>query len=396
MILRKIISLILLFLSALLTLPIIIFLRLIRPFLCVRFGPIRSDAIGNSIFYLNYYLTKKELDNLKTIDLFYFDHPNFPNAQWALMARRYVRINQLFYYFDRMNNFLPGGRDHFINPVYDDLDGLLYRSNQQFKFTEEEETKGRKYLQDLGLSPKDKFVTLITRDSSYKECFYGDDVQDFSYHNYRNSDINRYKKASVELAKRGYWVLRMGKKVSQKFEVDSPFVQDYANSEYQSDFLDIWLMAKCNFCITTGTGTDMIASIFRRPVLYVNFIPISNITNFLPSTTIPKKLIWKDKNKTLLTLNEMLLHNYNTSIEYNDAFIDIVELDPREINEAVMEMVDRIEGNINDNEESIKLQYHFWSIFKSSEYYNSNPSWFAPGVRIGNAFLKGNKSWFLK
>lgn len=44
-------------------LPVVLFIRLIRPFKLVNFAKIRSDVIGNSVFDLEYYLSKRELEN---------------------------------------------------------------------------------------------------------------------------------------------------------------------------------------------------------------------------------------------------------------------------------------------------------------------------------------------
>ena len=56
----------------LLTLPMVLFVRLIKPFVFIRFGPVRSDVIGHSVFNPEYYLCDRELNNYKTIDCFYF------------------------------------------------------------------------------------------------------------------------------------------------------------------------------------------------------------------------------------------------------------------------------------------------------------------------------------
>ena len=79
--------------------------------------------------------------------------------------------------------------------------------------------------------------------------------------------------AALELAKRNYFVIRMGKNVEDQFDIEYPNITDYANSEQRNDFLDIWLMARCQFAISTGTGTDMVTNVFKKPVVYVNFLP---------------------------------------------------------------------------------------------------------------------------
>ena len=101
--------------------------------------------------------------------------------------------------------------------------------------------------------------------------------------NYLSNDIDNYKESAMYLAQKGYWVFRMGKGAKKRFDIDHPKIFDYAFSDYRSDFLDVWLMANCNFCISTGTGIDAVATIFRRPILMINYIPISNIVSFFIS-----------------------------------------------------------------------------------------------------------------
>ena len=46
----------------------------------------------------------------------------------------------------------------------------------------------------------------------------------------------------------------------------------------RSDFMDIYFGAKCHFFIGVGTGIDAIPDIFRRPILYVNVVPLEHMS----------------------------------------------------------------------------------------------------------------------
>ena len=46
-------------------------------------------------------------------------------------------------------------------------------------------------------------------------------------------------------------------------------VIDYAFSPIKSDFLDIFLLSNCEFCLTTDLGLDSIPLIARRPIAYI-------------------------------------------------------------------------------------------------------------------------------
>ena len=61
---------------------------------------------------------------------------------------------------------------------------------------------------------------------------------------------------------------------------------DYANSSMRSDFLDIYLLANCKFCISTDYGLDEICVIFKKPVAYVGVAPIGTLTSSDPNSLI--------------------------------------------------------------------------------------------------------------
>ena len=82
--------------------------------------------------------------------------------------------------------------------------------------------------------------------------------------------------AAEELAKRGYYVFRMGVNVLKPLKSSNSKVIDYANLQIRSDFMDIYLAAKCSFCVSTFAGFDEICHDFRKPLVYTNAVPIYN------------------------------------------------------------------------------------------------------------------------
>ena len=116
---------------------------------------------------------------------------------------------------------------------------------------------------------------------------------DTSYHDYRDCNIDNFKTAVNYLLKKNYFVLRMGKLQKNEMQLKNKNFLDYAFSNYKSDILDVWLMANCEFCISTGTGFDQISRIFNRPVLYLNQIPLIDWSSYSKSFTHPKFLFKK-------------------------------------------------------------------------------------------------------
>ena len=185
-------------------------------------------------------------------------------------------------------------------------------------FSKEETLNGQDFLEEIGFKYGDKFVCLIVRDAAYLNTISLDKETNWEYHNFRDTDIDTYKKAALALAEKGYWVFRMGKVVRKPFKADHPNILDYANSNYRSDFLDIWLMANCFFCITTVTGLDDVCKIFRKPVVCVNYLPIGIFATPYHSIILPKHLVWQNTKKRL-TLLEHLDNDYARSEDYEKA-----------------------------------------------------------------------------
>jgi len=377
----------------LISVPIVIFVRIVSPIFLIRFGPFRSDVIGHMVFYLEYYLSKRDFDSIDSFDCFYFPENLTPNKHWELITKRHIRVNSIFYYFDRVNKLIPGGEKHSIYPEFDDRNGILANSKTHVEFNKDENLRGNEFLEKIGMLNHKKFVCLIVRDSQYKEEFQNLDNRNWSYHNFRDSDIDNYKESAMYLAQKGYWVFRMGKGAKKRFDIDHPKIFDYAFSDYRSDFLDVWLMANCNFCISTGTGIDAVATIFRRPILMINYIPISNIVSFLPIITIPKKLVWK-KNKKDLNLTEHLEHNYNSTNPYENNGIEIYDRSSDEICDAVIEMEGFVNGSEVDANDYDYYQSLFWTKLNENREARNLLEWKHPEARIGISFIKNNINWF--
>ena len=67
------------------------------------------------------------------------------------------------------------------------------------------------------------------------------------------------------LASKGIFVIRMGAKVKNKLNYSNEKIIDYATNGMRNEFMDIYIVAKCYFWITTDTGLDNVAKLFRKP-----------------------------------------------------------------------------------------------------------------------------------
>ena len=279
------------------SIPSVIIIRLVRPWFLIRWNALHSSRIGHFTINTELYCCERDAEinspSQKYIDLFYL-RKYVCNKQLEKMWRRSGLIilprwllHPLFQVNRFINIFVPGGIYHevdYLSPplMYSfpsstrDVHNLLERFQPHINFNDDEERKGKRILNDFGLPEKVKFVCLAVRDSAYLDRHKINEnfpSRSWKYHNYRDGDIDKYVLAAEELARRGYYVFRMGVKVLKPFKSSNPKIIDYANSKMRSDFMDIYLGAKCSFCISTDTGIDQIPRIFLKPIAYI-FVPL--------------------------------------------------------------------------------------------------------------------------
>lgn len=261
--------------------------------------------------------------------------------------------------------------------------------NSHLSFTEKEKKLGTKIMRQLGLIENRPYICLLLRDAGYLETHLP--KGDWSYHDYRNVDISQYYKAAEFLANKGFYVVRMGKHVKEKFSVNHPRVIDYANSPLRSDFMDIYLSAHCYFMISTSCGLDSVAQIFRKPVLITD-LPLPDIKPYFFWTLLIFKKIYDIKRDQLITLTDAyqeknLFENkpsmWQAFKEKNWCFIDNTA---EEIVAATEEMLSLLENGHQDAHNE-PMQQWFWQQFPIELGQESFPVSDIT-FRIGNMFLK--------
>jgi putative glycosyltransferase (TIGR04372 family) len=351
--------------------PIVVIIRVIRPIVLIRICRIFSERIGHFTADISEHIVRRNLKPPRTIDLFYFG--SISNQQWHKMARRTPLIfcENWLGFVDRWNRILPGGSSHLLKSSLTqsrDVGGLFERFDGSIPFLESENSLGIEWLKSKGWTPGEPFICLLVRDSKFLEH-----MRVFSsngeYHDYRDSEISTYAASMEWLASRGVWVIRMGKLMDKPFHTNSKQIIDYAFDDKKTDLLDIWLFANSNGVISTGTGLDQLAAIYRKPHLYLNAMPLGKMHSWEDMIWIPKNLRWRETKKPL-TLNQYLEHNYSQLHEYHLAGIEIVDLTSQEIFAGVREFWMKLTGLDRHSKMERELQDNFWSVFKSWSEFN--------------------------
>ena len=387
--------------------PIVLIIRLIKPMLLVRFGSLRSDRIGHFVANTELFLCEKaagiDAPMQPSVDLFCLGGEVVCNQQLKKMWGRILPIWPVWMLTPLIgvNRLIPGGGVH-EHHCFDhgglDVHNLLDRSLPHLKFTPEEELRGEFGLRVIGIPVGSPFVCLNVRDSAYLAA--QTSRYNWSYHSYRDSDVQNYVLAAEALAERGYFVIRMGSKVHAAINSSHPKVIDYATNGMRNDFMDIYLGAKCAFCITTGTGWDGVPEMMRRPIVYVNMVPLGRIHTFSEKfLSITKKHVWKTSQKKL-NLREIFSYGIGfcmTTSGYESKGVDLIENSPDEIRDVAIEMAERLSGAWQTQAEDEKLQQGFWEIFPSTEVElrTGKPIHGKIRGRFGAVFLRTDSDWLL-
>jgi putative glycosyltransferase (TIGR04372 family) len=308
------------------------------------------------------------------------------------LSKRNLNISFWYQFLHKADKLLSLNSDIYIEPAWletgsRDCEGRLANTLPQFHFRDDEEMSGWPVLHDLGISDTDQFVCLIVRDSAYLEMIDGPARRD--YHSFRDTNIQDYAHVANELAQKGYWVLRMGKVVESNFDIAHPKVIDYANSDWRSDFMDIWLMSKCYFCISTSTGFDSVADMFRKPFAFVNFMPLRYFQTWSNCVLAPSHLIWKHSG-TYLNCRDHLRHGYQKLEKYVEAGIEVRPLQPREITATVLEVEARMSGTWTESTEQLGSQKTFWDIYRSIGGETPADGFYHAEAFLSAAFLESN------
>ena len=188
----------------------------------------------------------------------------------------------------------------------------------------------------------------------------------------------------------------MGAKVNKAFNTNNPMIIDYATNGMRSEFMDIYLGAKCKFCISTSTGWDAIPYIFRKPIIFAPFTPIGYFYTFSNKYIGISKHYYNTKINKELTFREIFDMNLAyklSSLDYEKSDIKLKENSPEEIWNVIFEYLQKCDGNWISLPEDQRLQINFLNNYNSLQVdqENKNPLHGYIRSEFSTLFLRSNK-----
>ena len=198
----------------------------------------------------------------------------------------------------------------------------------------------------------------------------------------------------------------MGKSVNKKISINNPLIIDYANSAMKNDFLDVYLGANCQFCISTGYGFDAVPYVFNKPIALAT-IPIGDFRAHSKKIFFLTKKHYDTSLSRNLTLKEIFAKNLAFSDTIDDFInknIKLIEPSSDELRDFIIEFYNKIYKNGKFNNDEIKLQEVFKNkyleYFKLSDYPNKREKYYVNIHKnffsyFSTDFLKKNDNWLV-
>ena len=409
-------------------------LILLKPFIHIRFGRLSSNALGLFTLPTEIYMCEvaEGIHPKKALDIFYhyYKHSygqslatptkakySVCNEQLGKMVERRLRVNDIARPLDNLVRLLPAlGKDFSVIDTLrpqngiekgneylskqEDLYGLLDRHPPQLKFTEHEKEESGLLLRSMGVSSGSPFVCFHARDGEWLPKAFARNVSVFGeWHrdDLRNASIANYLPAAEKLVDLGYHAVRVGKFVEEALPTTHPKIIDYS-TKYQTDLMDLYLAANCDFFIGQNSGMTGLPLIFRTPIAFVNVYPLRYINYCAnePNIFIPKHFYSESKGR-LLTFREQFELGLAVLNVTNDEKVrttmdrlelKILENTAEEITEVALEMNQRLTSEFEDPPEIKKLRSRFLDVIQSypSALY-LHPSRYEH-LKIASSFLK--------
>lgn len=367
--------------------PVATILMILRPFIHIRTNSIDSKRLGHFIGMSEIYLCEKKLGlHKKFCDLIYLTGKPVNSYIHELYDKKIGFSVSLVRIIDMAFQKIIKTEIHKVPISGADYQGIFEKLPPQICLDTETKKLGENWLLSQGIGSETEVVLFANRDSRHLNKIIPG--VDWSYHDYRDSDINKMGLMAKTMKKKGYAVIRLGADVSSPLKSQEPMIIDYPVS-HRTDKLDVYLASRCKFFIATTSGIGDLGRMFRKPTACTNVAPFTTVMRLktqLADIWIPK-LHWSVSKKRLMTFKEIMDASADTfcrSEDYHRAGIELIENTPEDIEAMALE-IDGIIGGYNYlNEDDNDLYKKFWQIVLRGKEWDGQS-------RIAISFLRSHR-----
>ena len=348
---------------------IILLVRLIRPFVLIRFGTLYVKRIGHLALNTEINICRRKEGHFgRFVFDFFYDVEPVSNRQLLKMWKRVLFFHPHVARLAHVNRLIPGGQKHeFVLGNDRDIYQVMDKYPCSLSFTQEELEKGRRELKKIGIPEDAKFIIVHSRDNTYLAKEYPGD--DYTRHDHRDSTIENFIPSMQAMAEKGYYVVRTGAVSVRPLDTENPKIIDYA-THHRTDFLDIFLLAHCAFYLGDSCGFYCPAAVFRRPVAFTNFVAYEWIHVWASNQYSLFKLVYSKAENRYLTFPEIYKQGIG-KLMYAQDFIDrgleLHENTVEDIIDLANEIMQRESGTWVQSAEDDELQEKFWSSWPDKE-----------------------------
>ena len=352
--------------------PLILLLLIIRIFVDFRINKVISKKIGHMATQMEiYFCEKKDCPN-RTPVIWFFEKRianDFLKKKWAeklfilprhilepvyILSNKYQFLNFFLMDCSEYSGEVKKTLKERLKQI--DENNVLLRHKPSIEFSSIEKNEGEKYLKKIGIQNK-KFFVFASRTSS----FHNEKEESI-----RNSNINDKILGVKYLVSKGYQALRMGKNEKKDLNFVNSNIIDYGASEDRSDFLDVYLVSKCEFMISSSSGITELGTLFRKPKLIVNEHGVHAMSvNQLRWMILLKKVKSLNTGKfiTFKEIYEKKLNYINSPLKLNELGYTIIDNSRLEIENASKNFLYLVKNNF-DLDEVLKKQKDYWKIIE--------------------------------
>lgn len=250
----------------------------------------------------------------------------------------------------------PNGRWYYRNVAYRLAQTWWMEQGRKpvFSLKDEDRERGEALLSELGVPAGNWFVTLHVREPNRL-----DRELVFDPIRFRNAGTENYLSAIRAITERGGWVVRIGDPIMKPLpRMDG--VIDYACTMDRIDWFDIYLLGACRFIVGMASGPVDVALAFGRPVVGTNWFPPANWPVGEQTLFVPKLLTRRVGNTlSMRQASAPPLANNEYTLPFESRELGVLENPSEEIEEAVIEMIERLEGTITYTDEDEALVRRF-------------------------------------